>query len=52
MIAELTVELPTVIEDVVILTLAPTLMAVDTLTVAGNLAVSSVPDDMLVALAA
>ena len=51
-IAELTVELPTVIEDVVILTLAPTLMAVDTLTVAGNLAVSRVPEDMLVALAA
>ena len=48
--AVLTVLLPICNTDVVTFTLAPTLMAVDTLTVAGNLAVSSVPVLMLLAL--
>ena len=50
MIVVLTVELPMNIVDVLILTLAPTLIAVDTFTVAGNRAVFNVPDEMLSAL--
>ena len=48
----LTVELPICKADVLALTLAPTLITVATLTVAGNLAVFRVPDEMLSALEA
>ena len=48
----LTVLLPMKIVDVLILTLAPTLTAVETLTVAGNLAVFNVPLAILSAFAA
>jgi hypothetical protein len=47
---ELTVALPTLIPDVVRFTLAPTLIDVVMLAVAGSLAVSNVPDVILVAL--